>query len=340
MFPLLRAIGADKKTVKKAKVKKETEKASISAPKVTNDLESRIAQQTKEFFAIRDNLKKVATAAMLQQLLKANGSGMMLGMEKMLDRCADFITFGATAKCPQCKKGDMVFEKHGYRCNGTVNEWAECRNFIEAPLRMKCIIPDTLKKSNKENKFVDFVAAMSVRDRAVRPYVKRQPISNPHDIKVQRKREALYGMHVVPVGIPTKDRPAMKRRIESMGGRLVTTLQPMIAVVISTPEEVEKMGKRMRDVKKLNIQVVPESFLDAIANGTPADTVESIKSMAISEWGSDPLTRIPQDETPGQKVSQSSCECCANFNVSLTGIALHARSTKSRRHEDEKRSRD
>jgi poly [ADP-ribose] polymerase 1 len=291
-----RVKGIDKKAVKKAKLDKKSSKAS-------NDLEERIAQQTKEFFAIRDNLKKFANAKILQELLKLNGSNPIQSVEKMLDRCADFITFGAIVKCSQCKTGDMVFEKHGYRCNGKINEWADCKWFEATPKRFKCKIPDSLKASNKENRIDDYLTAMTVRDRAVREYVKQQPISNPNDIKVQRKREPLYNMHVVPIGLPTSQRPAMKRKIESMGGKLVTKLQPMIAFVISTPEVVEKMGKRMEEVEKLKIQVVDESFLDAVANGSPEDTIESIKELEISDWGSDPLTRIPQEETRGQRES-------------------------------------
>lgn len=295
-FVFHREIGVDKQTVKKAKSKKETSEPSSS-------LESKIAQQTKEYFAVRDNLKKTATHQMLQELLRHNGSGTKMSFDSMLDRCADFIAFGAISKCPRCKKGDFVFEKHGYRCNGQLDEWTECKNFQESPIRFKCKVSDSLQKSNKENRFLDYLEAMEIRDRAVRPYVQQQQISNPHDIKVIRKREPLYNMHVVPVGLPVKDRSTLKRKIESMGGKLVTKLQPMIAVVISTPELVEKMGKRMKEVEKYKIQVVDESFLDAIANGSPEDTVESIKNLEMSDWGSDPLSRIPQDETRGQRVS-------------------------------------
>lgn len=252
-------------------------------------------------FQIRDQVKIVATPASLRKFFTANNSGIVDGFENQLDRCADFLTFGAIAKCQRCGKGDFIFAKHGYKCNGTVNAWTECGNFTPKPFRSKCNIPENFKKSNKENFFKTF-NQLKVEDRAVRPYVKFVG-SNAFDIKVQRKREPLYNMHVVPVGKFSIGRPQMKARVESMGGKLVTKLQGMIAVVISTEDMVEKLGARMKEVKSFNIQVVPESFLDSIANGSPNDTIEAIKSMNMAEWGSDPLTRIPQEEAPGQKES-------------------------------------
>lgn len=245
---------------------------------------------------MRDKLKAAADIKMLQKILTLNNSDMVDGYENILNRCADFLTFGALAKCQKCLKGDMVFAKHGYKCNGKTNEWVDCGNFSDKPLRVKCKIPPALKKSSKAESFFATFKPETVQDRAVRPYVKPFVGSSAHDVKVQRKREPLYNMHVVPIGKFTMTRPEMKQKVEALGGKLVTTLQPQIAVVISTDDEVEKMNKRMREVEMLDIQVVPESFLDSIKNGSPQDTVEAIKSMSICDWGSDPLSRIPQEE--------------------------------------------
>lgn len=282
--------------------KKKAKKASQSEAeaKPETSLEATIADQTKRMFEIRDQVKTFATPAILKKFFTYNNSGVVDGFENQLNRCADFLTFGAIDKCKRCKDGDFIFSKHGYTCNGTINEWTECGNFVAKPFRVECRIPEDLK-SNKENFFKSFEQT-KVEDRAVRTYVKYTGF-NPHDIKVVRKREPLYNMHVVPFGNFSITRPQMKAKVEAMGGKLVTKLQPMIAVVISTEEDVEKMGARMREIKSLNIQVVPESFLDSIANGSPNDTLEAIKSMNMAEWGSDPLTRIPQEEGPGQKES-------------------------------------
>lgn len=271
---------------------------------VVNDaLEATIALQTIKLFEIRDEIKSVATPGLLHNLLSTNNSEKMNGFEANLDRCADFLTFGAIIKCQKCLVGDMIFSKHGYKCNGMVDEWTECGNFTDKPMRMKCKIPAALKKSNKENFFSNFKPS-KVQDRAVRPCVKFVPSSSAYDIKVQRKREPLYNMFVVAIGTLSAVRADIKAKVEKMGGKLITKLQEKIAVVISTEQEVEKMSKRMQQVKSFNIQVVPESFLDSVINGSPDDTIEIIKMMNICEWGSDPLSRISlEEETRGPRVS-------------------------------------
>lgn len=228
---------------------------------------------------------------------------MVEGLDNLLDRCADFLTFGAIGKCEKCKKGDMIFAKHGYQCNGMADEWAQCGNFVEKPLRMKCKIPSAMKK---EDSFFSKYKS-KVEDRAVRPgtvSVKKKEDENGHrEAKVSRQREPLYNMHVIIIGDLSVPKDELKRNITRMGGKLVTKLQEKIAVVISNPEEVEKMNKRMQEVQSFNIQVVGEDFLTAIEKGSPTDTIEKIKSMSICSWGSDPLTRIPDEEIKGPKVS-------------------------------------
>lgn len=276
---------------------------------VDEELESLIATQTTKLFEVRDVLDKfsrisqtnenIASPTCFSDLLKINRSCLVEGTEGNLDRCADFLTFGALAKCQKCLKGDMIFAKYGYKCNGMVDEWTECGNFEKKPLRVKCKIPDALKMFNDE-----IFRSKNVENRALRPYVKPKPMSNPYDIKVRRKREPLYNMHCVIIGAKLLiNRAAMKAKVERMGGKLVTALQSQIAVVISNEQEVTKMSKRMQEVKSFGIQVVPESFLDNIEKCAPEETIELIKIMSICDWGTDPLSRIPQDETPGQRVS-------------------------------------
>jgi poly [ADP-ribose] polymerase len=229
---------------------------------------------------------------------------MMVGVDGLLDRCADFLTFGALAKCQKCKKGDMIFAKHGYSCNGQIDEWTQCMNFETKPLRMKCKIPSDLKKVEFFSKYKS-----KVEDRAVRPSIPNivkqlgKDVGEALEPKVTRQREPLYNMHVIAIGQLSTPKDELKRQIQKLGGKLVTKFQKNIAVVISTKDEVEKMNTRMEEAKSFDIQVVGEDFLKAVEKGTPTDSIEKIKSMSICKWGSDPLTRIPQEETKAEKVS-------------------------------------
>lgn len=200
----------------------------------------------------------------------------------------------------------MIFQKHGYVCNGNISEWAQCGHFEEKPLRMKCKIPSEMKKDG------DFFSKYSskVEDRALRPAVinavkkLNQSGSEIREAKTTRQREPLYNMHLVLIGSAlTAKRNDLKLKIERMGGKLTTKIHSKIAVIISTPDEVEKMNQRMEEAKSHDIQVVTEDFLTSIDKGSPKETVEKIKSMSICTWGGDPTTRIPQEEMKTEKVS-------------------------------------
>lgn len=54
-------------------------------------------------------------------------------------------------------------------------------------------------------------------------------------------------------------------------------------------DELEKMTKKMEDVKACDIQVLPEDFLDEVKDG---GALALISERNISSWGSDVSTHI------------------------------------------------
>lgn len=96
---------------------------------------------------------------------------------------------------------------------------------------------------------------------------------------------------------------------ESLGGQLVSKLDASVSAVISSQGDVDKMNKKMKEIKQLSIPVVAEGesvrvvfhcagssshphvsltlclgFLDACKEGKPAQLVKTYK---ISDWGND-----------------------------------------------------
>lgn len=133
-------------------------------------LEEKIAEQNAELVRVREALRKVCTFGELNFLLVTNESEQSEDLEQALDRCADFLTFGALYKCQKCLKGDMVFNKTGYFCNEMISEWVKCGNFEQHPMRLKCFIPNELKHKS-------FFATCEpiVANRALRPITKLNP---------------------------------------------------------------------------------------------------------------------------------------------------------------------
>lgn len=301
----IKATEVDESMAKKLKSEPVDKKEAAEQSK----LDKLIDKQTKQLFKVRDAIKSITKKSDLQNILFVNDSGMVSGTDALLDRCADFLTFGAIEKCQKCKQGDLIFGKGGYTCSGAIDEWTLCSNFVEKPARRECQIPRDLRDDKKANFFTKYQP--KVEDRAVRPRpvelkVKKEEAGGEKSFKVKREKEPLYGLHLFPLGSLEGDKKLLKERIEKLGGRLVTKLQEKIAAVISTPEEVAKMSKKMKEVKELNIQVVPESFVESVEKGTRSEAIEKIKTLAICDWGSDPLTRIPAEEEMIPKIKVNS----------------------------------
>ena len=84
------------------------------------------------------------------------------------------LTFGALRPCPLCK-GQFVFQKSNYICNGNVDEWTKCENIIKEPPRVVCRIPSAL---SVEHSFLN--KKFKVMPRALRfiaPAIKKEEVT-------------------------------------------------------------------------------------------------------------------------------------------------------------------
>lgn len=93
-------------------------------------------------------------------------------------------------------------------------------------------------------------------------------------------------MELVLVGDFTKPKADIEQLIRKMGGKVGTKIHDRVAAVISTVDEVQKMGKQMTDARMYDIQVVSEDFL--IDTQCPdVDPIGYILSESICDWGGD-----------------------------------------------------
>lgn len=126
------------------------------------DLELLIASQTDELTRVTKGLANFLETA-LQQFLAINGAGADFDYTTLINRCADFLTFGAIEKCPKCESGDMMFMKHGYKCNGMESKISRCTNFMRTPKRSLCVIPLELRDNSFFSTCNLFVSHRAVR---------------------------------------------------------------------------------------------------------------------------------------------------------------------------------
>lgn len=109
--------------------------------------------------------------------------------------------------------------------------------------------------------------------------------------KIQGKPRPLKHMQFVILGRTEMDKEDLKKEILLLGGTVVTKIHKDLAAVISNQKEVEKMNRRMEEVKAHDIQVITEDFVQEAKEYTEAP-IMLLKKKTISSWGGDIKSRI------------------------------------------------
>lgn len=86
--------------------------------------------------------------------------------------------------------------------------------------------------------------------------------------------------------IVSKDKDKLKKKILSMGGKVVNKIKNTVMAVIATQEDVDKMRSKIQEAETEEIQVVSEDFLDE-AKSNAGKIPDLIIKKSICSWGSD-----------------------------------------------------
>ncbi|EFN84955.1 poly [ADP-ribose] polymerase [Harpegnathos saltator] len=248
-------------------------------------------KQNKDLYVIQDKISSLRKKELIA-ILKKNHQQVPSGTSNILSLLSDILYFGALEPCPKCK-GQLLYNTGlGYKCTGNITEWTKCEYVTQEPKRKKSEIPSDMKedfpiesyKSKVKKRLFQVTAPSSSSS------VKKEEdkVDGP---KVQGKPRPLKNMQFVILGRIEKDREELKKDILLLGGTVGTKIHKDLAAVISNPKEVEKMSKRMEDVKALDIHVITENFVEEAKEYTDAP-IMLLKKKTISSWGGDINARI------------------------------------------------
>ncbi|XP_046383121.1 poly [ADP-ribose] polymerase [Ischnura elegans] len=272
------------------KIKSEDEPdVPVKKPKVESGVdENEMKKQSKTMFTYRDKLKKLSKKE-LQFLLENNDQEIPAGESAILDVLCDMLTFGALDPCPKCK-GQLVYKSGvGYQCTGDATEWAKCDYSTDEPSRRACVIPADYRDEHPFLKSYKY----KPKKRVFRTY-ESAGSSNGSSASIPRKElpvPPLRKLEFVIHGKTATSKEELKNEIIRLGGKVIKKIHESLAAVISTKEEVDKMGSRISEAKEMNIQVVSEDFVKE-ARGK-SDVRSLIIQKSICDWGSNPMTRLP-----------------------------------------------
>ncbi|XP_013925201.1 PREDICTED: poly [ADP-ribose] polymerase 1 [Thamnophis sirtalis] len=281
----------DANVISKKKPKKEKEKLSKQ--------EKLLKDQTELIWNIKDELKNACSTNDLKELLIANKQEVPSGEAAILDRVADGMAYGALLPCEECK-GQFVFKSNAYYCTGYITGWTKCVAKTQMPNKKEWKIPKKLREIPYLKKF-----KFKKQDRAflpeaastnsVPPSAGSDPITGNSAAPADKP---LNNMNMVVLGKLSKTKDEIKSAIEELGGKVTATVNKA-DLCISSQKEVDKMSKKMEEVKKAHLCVVSEDFLQDIKSSSKG--FQELRSLhAVSPWGAEVKQELKEVSVSGK----------------------------------------
>uniref|UniRef100_A0A1A8NGA9 Poly [ADP-ribose] polymerase n=1 Tax=Nothobranchius pienaari TaxID=704102 RepID=A0A1A8NGA9_9TELE len=268
------------------KLKKEEEEEK-------NKLEEQLKNQSQLIWGIKDKLKKHCSINDMKELLIANAQDVPSGESNVVDCLADGMAFGALEVCKECC-GQLVFKGDAYYCTGDISAWTKCVFKTRRPARRDWVTPKEfhevpfLKKfkfKRQDRAYPREAPAQTLTAAKTEPLpsassgpMKQGPESAPSD-------KPLTGLKLLAVGKLTKNKDDIKAVVEELGGKITSTATKAF-LCLSSKKEVEKMGKKMEEVRDAGVRVVSEDFLTDIRSSGKA-LQELVSLHSISPWGAE-----------------------------------------------------
>lgn len=251
--------GDQKSKVAKSEAHVSTSRAAFA--KNDSELDSKLESQSKELWALKDDLKKHVTTVELRAMLEAN-SQISNGSELDLrDRCADGMVFGALGGCPMCS-GSLHYSGGIYRCGGYLSEWSKCSYSTREPARLKgkWKIPEETDnqylikwfKSQKRNKPVRILPPPSSNNLSGSQATSSQSQSS--------KSESLGDLKVAVSGLPKESLKEWKGKIEAAGGQLHAKIKKdtncFVVSGVMSSEDAD-----MRKARRMKLPIIRDDYL-------------------------------------------------------------------------------
>ncbi|XP_011028774.1 PREDICTED: poly [ADP-ribose] polymerase 1 [Populus euphratica] len=247
-------------TSKVAKSEADASTSRAASAKNDNELDSKLESQSKELWALKDDLKKHVTTVELRAMLEANNQISNGSELDLRDRCADGMVFGALGGCPMCS-GSLHYSGGMYRCSGYLSEWSKCSYSTREPARLKgkWKIPE-----ETDNQYLNKWFKSQRRNKPVR--ILPPPSSNnlfgsqATSQSQSSKSESLGDLKVAVSGLPNESLKEWKGKIEAVGGQLHAKIKKdtncFVVSGVMSSEDAD-----MRKARRMKLPIVREGYL-------------------------------------------------------------------------------
>ncbi|XP_067274128.1 poly [ADP-ribose] polymerase 1 [Pseudorasbora parva] len=265
--------------------------------KEDDKLELKLKEQSQLIWGIKDKLKKFCSINDMKELLIANNQEVPSGESNVVDHLSDCMAFGSLKPCESCK-GQLVFKSDAYYCNGDISAWTKCVFKTQTPDRKDWVTPKEFSEIPFLKKFKfkrqdrvfpkDAPSAAPIPSSAASTATSAAPsmsASSSNNLTEVPADKPLTGLKLLAVGKLSKNKDELKNAVEELGGKITGTANKA-ALCLSSKKEIEKMSKKMEEVRDAGVRVVAEDFLTDIKESGKA-LQELISLHAISPWGAE-----------------------------------------------------
>ncbi|XP_010038006.2 poly [ADP-ribose] polymerase 1 [Eucalyptus grandis] len=225
-----------------------------------SELESTPEAQTKELWALKDDLKKHVTTSEMREMLEANNQDSTGSELDLRDKCADGMLFGALACCPVCA-GSLRYSGGMYRCQGYQSAWSKCSYSTREPERVqgKWKIPEGTDNQYLKKWFKSQKGKKPIR--ILPPPSAASPLRGQLGCQSQSSRtESLGDLKVAIVGSAKESLTEWKSKIEEASGQVHAKIRKdtncLVVGGVLDDQEAE-----MRKARRMKIPVVREDYL-------------------------------------------------------------------------------
>ncbi|OVA13922.1 BRCT domain [Macleaya cordata] len=234
-----------------------TEENASKMGKQASDMEIKLEAQSKELWAIKDDLKKHVTTPEMREMLEANDQDLAGSEFDLRDHCADGMLFGALGKCSICS-GSLHYSGGEYRCHGYLSAWSKCSYSTTEPERLKgkWKIPEGTSNQYLCKWFKSQKVKKPVR-------VLPPPSSNKglgHQSAQPSKVETLEGFKVSFAGFPKESMEEWKSKIEGTGGLIHAKVKKDTNCLVVSGEP-DDQDPEIKKARRMKIPIVRESYL-------------------------------------------------------------------------------
>ncbi|KAF9608108.1 hypothetical protein IFM89_006035 [Coptis chinensis] len=243
----------------KSKVHKSEEHVAIGDVPNKSDLKSKLETQSKELWAIQDDLKKHVTMTELRAMLEANHSYLKGSEFELRDRCADGMLFGALGPCPICN-GPIICSGDQYCCRGHL-EWGRCSYSTTEVSRLKGKWKVPGETSN-EYLTKWFESQKGKKPTRILPPPSPKKASGSQvtkGVSNMLKSEKLEDLKVTISGLTKKSMEDWKSKIEGVGGTIHAKVKKDTTCLVVSGGGLD--DPEVRKARRMKVPVVMDNYL-------------------------------------------------------------------------------